>query len=416
MESDFPYISIGIHHSQADLSVRSQFSLSVATQTQLLEEAQKRGLRGLLVLSTCNRTELHAVHTTSEALTSLLFSVITTPTSQQIWRSLSWRKGGLASIRHLLRVGSGLDSGVLGDLQIISQIKKSHALSQQILGAHAHMERWVNTTIYVSKRIKNETGLSDGAASTSYIAVNQIKSWSASRENLTILILGAGEIGKVTCHNIVTHLPLAKLSLCNRSIQHVNDLAERYNLPVKPWEDKDLAIRESDVIITATGAPSAVVMPETLYGGKKQLFLDLSVPTNIDQHIADIDGKTLMNLDHLMSCADQTLGKRKQSIPLAENILDEEQMELCNWLEFRKYSPMIKLLKEELGTIHQQEFEGIMKKNPTADRATIEQFSDVVIRKVTARIAHFLQVYRPQGEAFREAVHAINPSINQTTT
>ena len=385
-------------------------------QEELLYEASARGIEGLLILSTCNRTELHAIHTTSKELRSLLFSVISDVESQQVWDLLSWRKSGLASIRHLIRVGSGLDSGVLGDLQIISQVKKAYALSQKILGANAYMERWINTTIFVSKRIKNETGLSDGAASTSYIAVNHIRSWASTPiEDLNILILGAGEIGKVTCLNVVTHLPEATLVLSNRSQEHVIDLSERYQLPIVDWNQREEAIRGADVIITATSAPTAVVTLETLDSASKQLFLDLSVPLNVDQKIGEQPQKTVLNLDDLMATADQALEQRKLSIPDAERILDEEQMELCNWLEFRKYSPMIKLLKEELGTIHENEIKGVIRKHPSADTVAMEQFSKVVIHKVTARIAKFLQIYRPGGEEFHQAVHAIKSPGKQTT-
>ncbi|MEM7375338.1 MAG: glutamyl-tRNA reductase [Bacteroidota bacterium] len=379
--------AIGISYQQADLGLREKFSLSAQQIDQLLTTSQALPLYGILPISTCNRTELYAWSPSPEVLQQLLLDHC--DASKKDWHKVGWVRTGQAAMTHLFRVGCGLESNILGDFQIIGQIRRAYEVSKTRKTSHSYLERLINTTIRISKRVKGETNLSKGSASISFAASSFIKIWLNGEESKKILLLGAGEIGKATCSNLLKHIHPSQLTLINRSHAKAEELSLKYQTNIKPWEELHAQVQASDVIIVATGAQQAILTADMVNPDKKQLLLDLSMPRNIETEIGDLSGKTLLDLDQLVLQTREVVANRQQDIPLAEKIIETEGADFFYWLETRRFAPILKGIKEELLEIHRQELKAYSKKHPEADERQLADISQLLIHKTTGHLAKF---------------------------
>ncbi|MCL4137306.1 UNVERIFIED_CONTAM: hypothetical protein GTU68_064888 [Idotea baltica] len=384
----YPFTVIGISFHKADIGIRERFSISDLATEQLLKEAKCKELEGIMVLSTCNRTEIYGNVDNHEELLGLLFNH--TWGSFEKWEKVGWVKTGKEAMEHLLMVGSGLDSQILGDFQIIGQIKRAFEKSQKIGTNNGFLERLVNLAIKTSKRIKNETTISTGSASVAFAAITAIKKWAQKNSAKRILLLGTGEIGKATCSNLVKHLPDASICILNRTIPKAQVLAERYDLETAPWETLNTEIAKAQVIISATAAAHPILHPNMIAGSSAQLLIDLAMPRNIDPAVGDLPNVTLLDLDQLVAITQLAMARREAELPKAQQILKKSMKELSDWLETREYSHVLKALKDELGKIHQSELSSYKKKHPELDTEHIDVLSQRFIQKITNRFAsHF---------------------------
>ena len=248
----------------------------------------------------------------------------------------------------MFRVGSGLDSQILGDFEIISQLKKSAKLSRKHNLLNSFIERLINSVIQASKRIKNETEISSGATSVSFASVQYILKNVQNISDKNILLFGTGKIGRNTCENLVKHTKNEHITLINRTKNKAEAIAGKFNLLVKDYSDLQEEINTSDVLIVATGAQNPTVDKYLIQSQKELLILDLSIPKNVNANVSELDNVTLIHLDDLSQITDETLENRKAHIPVAESIIEDIKAEFNSWLETRKFAPTIKALKHKL--------------------------------------------------------------------
>ncbi|HBK83467.1 MAG TPA: glutamyl-tRNA reductase, partial [Flavobacterium sp.] len=294
-------------------------------------------------------------------------------------------------LTHIFRVGTGLDSQILGDFEVISQIKQSFTQSKKLELANSYLERLVNAVIQASKKVKNETQLSSGATSVSFAAVQYIISNVADIGSKNILLFGTGKIGRNTCENLVKHTKNEHIVLINRTKSSAEKVAGKFNLIVKDYADLQLEIQKADVLVVATGAQNPTIDAEVLKLKKPLLILDLSIPKNVDENVRNNDMVTLVHLDHLSQVTDVTIEKRKKHIPAAENIINEVLGEFLLWSKTRKFAPTIHALKAKLNTIKDQELNFQRKKNSNFDADQAELISTRIIQKITNHFANHLK-------------------------
>lgn len=295
------------------------------------------------------------------------------------------------AVSHMFRVGSGLDSQILGDFEIICQLKTSAIKSKKVGLLNAFLERLVNAVIQASKRIKTETSISTGATSVSFASVQYILNEVENVSTKNILLFGTGKIGRNTCDNLVKHTKNDQITLINRTKNKAEAIAGKFNLIVKDYSTLQEEISKSDILIVATGAQLPTVDKDILYTKRPLLILDLSIPKNVDENVKELDNVTLVHLDHLSKITDTTLENRKLDIPLAEQIIEEVKTEFNQWLETRKFAPTIKALKNKLNDFKLAEFDSQRKKTPNFDEAQAEIISNNIIQKITNRFAHHLK-------------------------
>jgi glutamyl-tRNA reductase len=209
------FYALGLSYKKADADIRGRFSLDEKSKLQLLNQASENGIESLIVTSTCNRTEIYGFAQHPFQLIHLLCE--NTNGTVEEFQEVAYIYKNKDAISHLFRVGSGLDSQILGDFEIIGQIKKSAVASKKLNLLNPFLERLVNAVIQASKRIKTETEISSGATSVSFASVQYIFNTIKDVSNKNILLFGTGKIGRNTCENLVKHTKNDKITLINRT-------------------------------------------------------------------------------------------------------------------------------------------------------------------------------------------------------
>lgn len=383
------FYAIGLSYKKADADVRGHFSLNDLSKFALLDQAKANGIESLIVTSTCNRTEIYGFAEHPFQLIQLLCD--NTKGTVEEFQKVAYIYKNKEAISHMFRVGSGLDSQILGDFEIISQLKTSARVSKKRGLLNPFTERLVNAVIQASKRIKNETDLSSGATSVSFASVQYILKSVENVSTKNILLFGTGKIGRNTCENLVKHTKNEHITLINRTKTKAQEVAGKFNLLVKDYANLQEEISASDVLIVATGAQNPMVDKHCILSKKPLLILDLSIPRNVNQNVAELPNVTLIHLDDLSQMTDDTLERRKAFIPHAEEILEQVKLDFNSWLESRKFAPTINALKHKLLDFKNAELETQRKKYTDFNEAQAELISNNIIQKITNHFAHHLK-------------------------
>jgi glutamyl-tRNA reductase len=380
---------VGLSYKKADADIRGKFSLDDVGKKNVLKQAQQEGIESLLVTSTCNRTEIYGFAQHPFQLIKLLCD--NSQGTVEDFQKVAYIYKNQEAVRYMFRVGTGLDSQILGDFEIISQIKSAFTQSKSMNLVNAYIERLVNAVIQTSKRIKNETEISSGATSVSFASVRYIFSNVDDIANKNILLFGTGKIGRNTCENLVKHTKHEQITLINRTKDTAERLARKLDVIVKDYSDLQLEIQKADVLVVATGAQNPTVDKAILNLKKPLLILDLSIPKNVNENVTTVDGVTLVHMDHLSQITDETLENRKKHIPAAEVIIEEIMDDFLAWTKQRKFAPTIHALKEKLNSIKESELSVQRKKLSNFDEAQAELISARIIQKITNHFASHLK-------------------------
>ena len=376
---------IGVSYKTADIELRSRFSLNETQLHGLFLEAKDAKLRNLLVINTCNRTEIYAWTSTAETLIELLCKH--TGTSRNLFDIIGYTHSDSDGFHHLFRVGTGLESQILGDFEIIGQIKKSFYHSKKMTLAHGLLERITNAVIQASKRIKTETEISSGATSVAFASVQYILKNVIDISKKNIVLFGTGKIGANTCENLVKHTQNDHIVLINRTQEKAEKIARKFPVIVKPFGSLTTAIHDADVLIVATGAQNPTVNLDLIHNNKPLLILDLSIPRNVSPEVNNHPLVKVIHLDELSQITDATFEKRQKHIPKAEKILKEVEDEFFIWLEHRKYVPTLKAFKEKI----------VLSDNMDNEITSLVD-TDQIIQKITGQIAAYLRTNPEKAE------------------
>src|SRR5690606_35410821 len=268
------FYTIGLSYKKADAAIRGHFSLTEEGKNNLLNQAKEEGIDGILVTSTCNRTEIYGFAQHPFQRIKLLCEH--THGTVEEFEKVAYVYKNRDAICHMFKVGTGLASQILGDFEINSQIRNAFVQSRELGVANPFMERLVNAVIQASKRIKNETQISSGATSVSFASVQYILQNVENVSEKNILLFGTGKIGRNTCENLVKHTRNSHITLINRTKDKAVKVAGKFNLNVKDYADLQAEIRKADILIVATGAQNPTITKELIYNKKELLILDLS--------------------------------------------------------------------------------------------------------------------------------------------
>ena len=383
------FYAVGLSYKKADAEMRGKFSLDEKAKTNLLTQAKIEGIESLFLISTCNRTEIYGFAQHPFQLIKLLCE--NSQGTVEDFQKVAYVYKSKEAVNHLFRVGTGLDSQILGDFEIISQIKLGFTESKKSLLANAYLERLVNAVIQASKRVKNETEISSGATSVSFASVQYIFKNVEEIASKNILLFGTGKIGRNTCENLVKHTKHDQITLINRTKDKAEKLAKKLDLLVKDYADLQVEIQKADVLVVATGAQNPTVDKTILDLKKPLLILDLSIPMNVNENVKEIEGVTLVHMDHLSQITDETLENRKKHIPAAEAIITEIVDEFMTWTKGRKYAPTIHALKAKLNSIKDIELNYQKKKMDNFDEEQAEIITARLIQKITNHFANHLK-------------------------
>jgi glutamyl-tRNA reductase len=340
----------GINYRKTDALIRGQFAINNEQYQQVAQLAPAYSVNEFFIISTCNRTEIYGFAESAYQLISLLCTQ--TVGSAETFSQLSYIKKGQEAIDHLLHVGAGLDSQILGDYEVVGQIKQSAKLAKEYGGLGAFTERLVNCMLQSSKAIKNNTALSDGTVSVSFSAVQYIRKHVKEIKNKKILLLGTGKFGRNTCKNLVDYLGTTNITLINRTYEKAALLANELGLHAAPLEELQYSIKNADIILVATNSTDPTILSTHLQELIPKLIIDLSIPHNVERSAKDLPHITLVNVDELSKIKDETLAKREAEVPKAKAIIKEHITGFLDWHQMRKHVPVLKAVKIKLMEIH----------------------------------------------------------------
>ena len=393
-------------YKKADVASRGQFSLSLRAQQKLLEAAQTKQIQSITVHSTCNRTEIYAHGAETKELVELLCTF--SQGTPNVFSKIGYVLKDEDALSHLFRVGTGLDSQILGDFEIIAQLKKSFIRSKKMGLLDSLFERLFNSVILASKRIKNETQISSGTTSVSYASVRYILDHIDNPDQKNILLFGMGKIGRNTCENLVKHTQNDHIVLINRTRKRAEKMAVKFKLIVKDYADLPVEIRKADIIIVATGAEKPTLSKSLIHTESPLLVLDLSIPKNVDDDVLDLPNVTRIHIDELSRITDNTLVERQKEIPKAEAIIEEVVEEFTDWLGTRSFAPTVQALKQMMEKLEQQALAQHQKKHPHLKSEEATLLSQHLIQKITNRVANHMR----NSENTAESVKTIQDVFN----
>ncbi|WP_372638476.1 glutamyl-tRNA reductase [Fodinibius sp.] len=396
---------VGVNHWEATIDVRERFSLTNVQKEELIRGAEREGINSLFVISTCNRTEIFAQDATSQEIIRLLIAY--SGATLEEFHNYGFEKEGQQAVEHLFQVAVGLDSQILGDLQVVKQVKEAYERSSRLDAVDGELHRLMQHVFRAHKRSRNETSLGEGAATTAYAAVKFAIKTFENLKNKNILLVGTGKIGKVTCKNLI-NLGARKLTLINRTRDRAEFVAEKYNLQVAGMERLPQEIAEADLVIVATGSKEPVItlddMKPSLLDPKFKVMVDLSVPRNIDPEIDDLNFVDLANMDFLTDVTDEAYRRREENIPLVKKIIEDELTDYKNWLSKQKVVPTIKALTAKFDTIREDEFDFFKNKISDTDKEKVENLTRRIVNKIAAYSIEHLRDHH-ESEQVTKVVH-----------
>lgn len=384
------FFLVGVDHKSAQVEIREKFSLNEQQASHLMYDYRQQGGDGMMILSTCNRTEIYAFGNCPRNIIELLCKHSGNPVDlyyrhQQI-------KQNREAIAHLYRVGSGLESKILGDFEIIGQIKKSYLFAKNQGFQNSFLERLVNSAIQTSKKIKNKTELSNGASSVAFAAVQQVKRHLTNlNKEPKVVLIGTGKIGTTTCENLVNQTGIKDITLINRTIVKAERLAKRFGVKYKDFSHLQENLNDADIILVATGASTATVHPNHFKQEKQRLLLDLSVPRNVDTQLYKETNFEVIDVDHLSIITEESVAKRREEIPAAEAIIEEMTGEFYTWLETRKVAPTLQAVRKKMDAWKSKEVQNILKKYPELNQEHADLLANQILNKITGQFARQLK-------------------------
>ena len=382
--------NIGVSYKKADAHTRGRYSLSKENQIKLLKEAKEIGFEGIFILSTCNRTEITGFAEHPYQLIQLLCKY-SDGNVEEFARISNVYKGNEA-VNQLFRIGTGLESQILGDYEIVGQLKLAFKLAKKYQTINAHLERLINLVLQASKKVKNTTQLSSGTTSVSYAAVQYIIQNIPSYNSKNILVFGLGKMGKHTCKNLAEYTKNKAVCLINRTEEKaISFVKEHTSIRNSSIENLTQEIANSDILIVSTGSDTPTVTKEHLSTDKEILILDLSMPENVDISVSEFENVSLVNVDELSKITLETLSTRQKEVPKAEEIIEVHKEEFNDWLNNRKLVPAINALKESLEAIQKDEINFHKKKIKNFDETHAEILTNRFIQKITTQFVKHLK-------------------------
>jgi glutamyl-tRNA reductase len=338
LENNATLVVTGVNFRKTSLEIRNKFALTTEHTKRIYSISREGNPDDFFILSTCNRTEIYGINQHPDSLLNLLSHHCQLDIEEV--REYSFIKTGEEAVKHLFRVASGLDSQILGDYEIIGQLKNAFNLAKAHKKTSGIMEKMVNSALQASRQIKSKTAISDGTTSVSYAVIQLLKQTIGHEQPLRVCLMGLGKIGTLTLKNLKSYLPQHKIILVNRNEEKAETAAGEHNVDYAPFASQVDVLKNADILIVATGAEHAIITKENIAPTNVKVIFDLSVPSNVSADVKELEGVYLYNIDQLSQIVNEAIENRRSEIPLAEAIITEHFEELKQWEIRRKQYKM----------------------------------------------------------------------------
>jgi glutamyl-tRNA reductase len=384
---------VGVSHRTAPIELRERLDFSArGVDRALTVLAATPANHEAAIVSTCNRVELYVACGDTEparaAIEQFLADFHGIPAEQL--RPHLYAKTGHDAVRHLFRVAAGLDSLVMGEPQILGQVKDAFSLASQMGCTGTLLNKLFHSAFAAGKRVRSETALSEGAVSVSYAAVALARKIFGDLTGRTVLVLGAGEMGKLTAIHMRSQ-GVQRLIILSRTASHAATLAQTIGGTAMPWDSMASALGEADILITATGSSVPIIsrsMIEQTMKARRQgplFIIDIAVPRDVEARAGDLEQVFLYNIDDLQAVVQENLSKRSTEASEAEKIVSREVDRFVGWLNSRGAVPTVVALRQRFEAIRQSELRRLEPKLaslPPEARVRVDEITRLIVEKL----------------------------------
>src|SRR6266850_1196208 len=392
---------VGISHKTAPVELRERVDFQARGIELALRTLASRkpggGSAEIAVLSTCNRAELYLACEDVASAKSELVSFVSAfhNVEAPVIAPHVYDVTDLEAARHLFRVAAGLDSLVVGEPQILGQVKEAHSAARQAETAGPLLNRLFHACFAVGKRVRTETNLGSGAVSVGYAAVGLARKIFGDLQGRSVVVLGAGEMGKRTAQHMKSQ-GVRQVTIVSRTMAHAARTAEAIGgATAARWEDMDAALAASDIVITATGAGTPILTKAHIESvmrprrGRPLFIIDIAVPRDVEAAAGEIEQVFLYNIDDLQASVRENLARRASEVERAEAIVDEELGKFATWLRSRGVIPTVVALRQSFESIRRAELDrlefklsGLPPDAREEARARLDEITHLLVEKL----------------------------------
>jgi glutamyl-tRNA reductase len=384
-------VLVGLSHHTAPVEVRERIGISRSMVPGALDRLANDGCDDAVLLSTCNRTEVYAVAADPVGMGERIVGCLADyrgVSRVDIDTALYVRTDADAA-RHLFRVAAGLDSLVVGEPEILGQVKDAYKIASEARGTGSVINRLFHGAFAIGKRVRTDTGLAEGAVSLSYAARTLARKIFGNLASHHMVVFGAGEMARLCALHFHDHV--ASLTIATRRHDRGEALAAEVNGRVTPWESRLEALASADILVSATGATDLVLTGAEMRGvlsarrGRPMFVVDLAVPRDVDPEVAAIEEVFLYNIDDLRGIVQENLARRQDAVEKAERLVNDEVSSWYTWLRSRAAIPTVVALRSRFERVRQAELERLAPKiaalGPDA-RARLDEITRLMIEKL----------------------------------
>nr|MBD3622794.1 glutamyl-tRNA reductase [Sunxiuqinia sp.] len=404
---------VGLSHKSAPVHIREKFALDKEEYTDLSQTILKnKNIGELVIISTCNRTELYftAEECCSPGAFHILFHYLKKHIDEEDgFESHFYQYETKMAVNHLFRVVSGLESMMLGEYQIVSQIKEAISHAEEIGSAGKILTRLFHKALETGKQVRTKTAMSTGAFSVSYAAVEKCSSIFEQLPDKKILLIGAGETGELVIKNLYKK-GCQNIVVTNRTTSKAEELAQRFCGSAHNFKELESAVRDADIVVSSIACKTPLITPQVLSSSnteKQTVFIDLGVPRNIDPRIAEQKNITLYNVDDLEEVVAQNMEKKKTYVATAEKIITRKTNEFSDWLSVQNLSPAIQNIILGVNEINQSELAVFKKFHNEEEYQNMEKYGKHIAEKLVKSMIRNLKNISDNGRK-TEYIKVIN--------
>lgn len=409
--------SISLTYRNAPLEIRERVALNEIECKSLMEKIRDfTGTSELFILSTCNRTEIY--YTSNEDLSNDIIKLL--GVEKNIAALIDQKNyfeiynDQADAVLHLFEVGIGLDSQVVGDMQIMNQVKYAYQWSADLNLAGPFLHRLLHTIFFTNKRVVQETAFRDGAASVSYATVELAEELLSATPNANILIVGLGEIGADVCRNFKANTSFKNITLTNRSPLKSEALAAECGIEHVPFETLWEAVSIADLVISSVAKEKPLFSKEEIEKLSilsHKYFIDLSVPRSVDPKAEELPGVILYDIDHIQNRSNEALANRLNAIPHVRKIIFDSIIEFNEWSKEMEVSPTINKLKNALEQIRKEELSRFVKQMSEDEVKKVDEITKSIMQKIIKLPVLQLKAACKRGEA-ETLIDVLNDMFN----
>ncbi len=386
-------VLVGVNHKTAPVEVREQLALKGCETPPLHLFHGIDGCQEALFLSTCNRVEVVAVANDGDGVVDAILAtwLFKSGLDTDVKKHLYVHRGE-AAIRHIFRVASSLDSMVVGEPQILGQLKEAYRLAVEERTTGTVLNRLLERAFTIAKRIRTQTEIASHAVSISYAAVELARKIFGDLRGKAVLLIGAGEMAELAAQHLITN-GVSRIVVANRTLSRAVELAKEFHGEAISLDELQQALEEVDIVISSTGAPGVVLTKEQVKRAMgpryhRLLFLiDIAVPRDIERSVDDVENVYLYDIDDLKSVVEENTAKREREARKAERIINEEVIKFLSWLETLEVVPVIQGLQAKGEAIRQRELARSMKALKGLSEKEMKAV-DTLTRSIVQKILH----------------------------